>query len=806
MIVPTSLSRVLKRQPLTPPRPQTGLVRPPDATAANVRPPAPAAPAATRPAPSMVKPPAAPAAPQAPAAGPGITRAGPLTPIPSPVGQRPPGITPRAPTPPVLSRPNAAPSNQTPGAQPPLPQAPPGTALDRINPAASLRGAAITPEASNRFTALQGAADQAAGRVSGINRGAEVDATRGRYSSEFNPRDLAAGAAVLPGQDPRLDAARARTDAAVGGAMGAAGDRFAIGDERAGAAARFLGPTDVRGPGQVALPDYAGAGTGVDLPGARTSAGPFRAGPTDVRFDSPGTDVNFRSAGTDVDFQGGPNRIQGGPAIGADVTDRERASYGRLDSSLDDLGEIDRVGQVRSLFDAFQRENAEETGEAIRGAGQSAARLGRLGMGGTARDIREIERRSQGDLQNTLARLVADATSGSIEDRFRLADVFSGQRGQEEASAAARRGEGRIERDYSTGIERENVGMGREDAASRMALAERNLGRGREDAMTRLGVDEANLGRARDDAQTRLGVSERNLGRTREDVASAREMGERDLERERQERDLGYAARVGDTERALGEAARRTAFGENQYGRARSAELDRYEADVGNVERGLDARRTALGFGADQAGAAVGDRFAAADLARGAEGDVYGQGAAERGERREERGYQDDVSRFNLGQDIEGQRFAAGYANDVVGAGIGDRFNVMDALRQREGDIFGQESQLRDETRGERGYQDYLAEGAQRNRISQYEAEERARAGDFGRSMDRFNAGYSGSPSELEAMIGSEYGQSANQNFGAMADIIRQSMLANAMRGQQTQPGLDPYAMILQGMGGARGY
>lgn len=172
----------------------------------------------------------------------------------------------------------------------------------------------------------------------------------------------------------------------------------------------------------------------------------------------PQQDPNLRS---DVYTPGGDPRLQGaqsatdaaasatqtGPSFN-DMQQRFRPTEnGRYSSEQDEalaaLGGPNRTELAQQALADFDEANAEGLHQRFRTVGQNAARLGRLGMGDTGKDVLNVGRDYERDrlrYSNELARSVAE---GDIGDRFRRVDVTSGLRGQESDIDARLRSEGR---------------------------------------------------------------------------------------------------------------------------------------------------------------------------------------------------------------------------------------------------------------------------------------------------------------------------------------------------------------------------
>jgi hypothetical protein len=196
---------------------------------------------------------------------------------------------------------------------------------------------------------------------------------------------------------------------------------------------------------------------------------------------------------------------------------------------------------------------------------------------------------------------------------------------------------------------------------------------------------------------------------------------------------------------------------------------------------GQEARRLAL----EAAGDTVQDQLAAAelglrrgDLSRVLAGDIFGQGSSLRGEARAER-------EFGVGLDRDRASGLSDLARQVYGLG--------ESVRREEGG-------LRDELRGERGYEDTLAGEASDAEIRRLMLEESLLSGEAGRYMDylRTLEGVGGRPPTDALLKGSEaYGTEAADAFGGVGDL-----LAEYFAGRRTDNPRAPYASGVVAGGG----
>lgn len=751
----------------------------------------------------------------------------------------------------------------------PRPVAPAGSQIQAINPGVNdLRGQQVMPTASPRLAVTQGFTNQAAAGVANAPKPSDEAATlRHALTKELNPRDLRAGAAITPGQDPRLAAAQGRSDQALAGVMSSVptGTREQQAARSFQSLDQLLRPTDVgfqQGPTGITArsgPANVTAETGpanlrARLGPAEVAAeqGPAgitaRTGPSGLQAQSGGTDAVAETFGGRLNptivnralqAETGPSAIQGGAEIAPELSGRLQGLNQTVDSQLGTVtGGQNRQQIAQDLMRAFELENQDRLRTDIQGVGRKAAAFGRLGQGSTEQAVTKTLRDMERDRAAEQLRLAASTAEGMIGDRLNAFNAARGLQGDTFGQEASLRGERRGERDYRTGIERENVGMGREDAAIRTAMAERNLGReredadirtradltnigfGREDAAIRTGMGERNLARAREDAMNRQNVAAQNIGWGREDAANLQNVDQlnagwgredaanRQALRERNvgrlRDDAANLQNVDLTNIGMGreDAAIRTGMAERNVGRQREDarnlqdveqlgagwKRDDAMARMGlaerNVGRGMDARSQALATSRADADAGMGDRWRALDAVGNAEDRAFGQGASLRDELRGERGYRDQFDQFNLANDIESQRYAAAMGMDMAGANQANRFQTLGAAQGLEGQQFGQDTQWRDEVRGERGYADSLARQAQGDRINQRMMEEDLYNQDFTRNMARAEFGYGANPAGMQAAIGDRYGEEAQAANAQAAELMRQRVLQQYLQQQ----------------------
>lgn len=109
---------------------------------------------------------------------------------------------------------------------------------------------------------------------------------------------------------------------------------------------------------------------------------------------------------------------------------------------------------------------------------------------------------------------------------------------------------------------------------------------------------------------------------------------------------------------------------------------------------------------------------------------------------------------------------ASDFATRALEGTIGDRLNALNAARGVEGSIYGEEAGNRSELRGERGYQQSLAEQAIARRIAQQQAEQ-------GQAAQLYGLGNAYDPTSAYQMAAGQYGQDAQSGYGDVGALLR---------------------------------
>lgn len=129
--------------------------------------------------------------------------------------------------------------------------------------------------------------------------------------------------------------------------------------------------------------------------------------------------------------------------------------------------------------------------------------------------------------------------------------------------------------------------------------------------------------------------------------------------------------------------------------------------------------------------------------------------------------YGDLTQQFNL----DNTTAASDYATRALEGTIGDRLNNLGAARGAENSIYGQEANARNEVRGERGYQQSLAEQAIAQRIAQNQMEQGQQQQNFGDAATLYGLGNLNDPTNAyqnAAGLASGEAASSSADVGAL--------------------------------------
>lgn len=154
----------------------------------------------------------------------------------------------------------------------------------------------------------------------------------------------------------------------------------------------------------------------------------------------------------------GDTSIEGGAAVLPTSSARSVAAAARVDGAADALATgPDRVAMAKQALADFNTQLDEQRTEGIKGIGQSAAALGRVGSGMVTGKLADLERRVQSDRSIETNRLVNDLTERDASDRFNKVNAFAGLEERSTANDRATANELRGERSYRDSIAEGNV-------------------------------------------------------------------------------------------------------------------------------------------------------------------------------------------------------------------------------------------------------------------------------------------------------------------------------------------------------------
>lgn len=131
--------------------------------------------------------------------------------------------------------------------------------------------------------------------------------------------------------------------------------------------------------------------------------------------------------------------------------------------------------------------------------------------------------------------------------------------------------------------------------------------------------------------------------------------------------------------------------------------------------------------------------------------------------------YGDLTSQFQQADNASRSNFL----NDALTGTIGDRLNNLGAAQSYGNSIYGQEASARNEVRGERGYQQSLAEQAIAQRIAQQQMEQGQQAQNFGEAATMYGLGMQGDPTNAYQNAATLASTEAGSNSGDVAALLR---------------------------------
>lgn len=356
----------------------------------------------------------------------------------------------------------------------------------------------------------------------------------------------------------------------------------------------------------------------------------------------------------------------------------------------------------------------------------------------------------------------------------------------------------------STGLEGLNSTPNRQELASRsLQLLEQEGSPAYEQELRQVGQKAAALGRIGS------GMTTSDLGdvaqRRQESLARARERVSLDTAgQELQDRLNRLSATQGVFGQLGGEDRSNESVLAGQRGEARTergflADQDALRAQIAgqNEDRALSADSTRASLGLEgQRLALSGDQARAglsmdkANLFRALGGDEAGIVGAERGYGLDRGKFLSGLSDQTFGQGASLRNEARGERDSLLQNETA-RFNAdrsrFGDFNDYEGSVLDREANDRSELRGERGYQDDLANKAQQDAIDQYLMERDTRSEDFGMNQDQLDQlirlGYLGDPAGLE-------GQNAAALEGQAAGLGGAAANGIAQLGARRKPGM----------------
>ena len=701
-------------------------------------------------------------------------------------------------------------------------------ATETITPENTLRTQRILPGASARTAAASGLVNAGVQNVAGINRLPQQDTRRAALSTEFRPAALGAGPRVTPGNDPRLATAQGAQDSAAASVQ--EGDRGAVQQNAMQRAAAAFGNTAVAGrpavtpttsarqagvAGQVDTARNAVA-TADPLARERSLRGEYAGalGPSTLAGGpavTPGTSARTNATASAVDtlrdraVAADPatermsqfndvlgrlavNPAQGGAKVAPTASARLTGAQTAADQSRAALAETNRRQIAMDSLKAFDLESEPAMQRAQEQALKAAAKGGRLGMGRTEESMLRPLQEMKTSRDALLARLSAELGAGEIEDSFRREGVFSQAENQIAGLEAANRGEERTERDYSTGLEERNLERNRGDRLNAENIgstyADNDIGRGT--ALLgqlaglegqQFGQDQALQGAARTERDYRDRIDEGNLGRSREDARTALDLAASGADRSVNNDYARAGLLSGEEQRLYGNEA-------NERGELRGERDYATGVDERNIGRNMDVARTSLGYGSSEADADLSGRLAKFGAARDNAAQIEGTGREDRAELRAERGDERGVAEGNLLRDMDSQRYAADRAAQDTGASIDDEFRRTGLFQDLENTSNARDIQQQESMRGERAYEDYLAQDAQSDAERRRTMEEDFYDRDFNRSLQQASFGYGDDPSGDYLNAAGQYGAEAEGAFGDVASLMQSGMYRDVMAQQ----------------------
>lgn len=595
---------------------------------------------------------------------------------------------------------------------------------------------------------LNGQANRANDQVSRFDRGRDAAGERDQYSRYLGDTDVEGGPDIGAGPSEGRTLRQLNQDAAGATHEVAQYDRDRQALRRRDQFSDFVGDTDVRGGGRVDFgrsvqPD-------LDQNDAMSRRLVGRAANADRGNLS-------RSARREFGNYLRPDELRGGRAIAAENSGRVDR-YGNLtDRSAHDLADVDRFELAKQKLDEWNKSTQGDYDLDLQHATAAAAAQGQGRSGMLRTEYGDIASRRMSQRDAMEHQLLNEALEGSIGDQFNktntLRNIESGVADQE----GALRSEARGEREYGTGIRRENL-------AAQQRAREEALGMGESAADATMNQDRAGAGLAMErgsqlagrEAQRRAGlqsergyrtsVEEGNVNRRIATREAAAEYGSSDADR-------GMAARTGAAD-LLGRA--QGAMAGRQAGRRTELRGERgYRTDIeeGNVNRRLATRAAAEEFGGNQADRNFATRTGAADVLGRERGAMAGREAGRRGEMRDDRNFRTGVNERNVDRRISARQAAGAAGREMSGMRAENAYRRLNASSGLEETARGNTRLRAEDLRGERGYQGDMERQAYERRLAEHQLGKDDRAFDQRQALDLLGAGESGNPADTLAYL-----------------------------------------------------
>jgi hypothetical protein len=300
----------------------------------------------------------------------------------------------------------------------------------------------------------------------------------------------------------------------------------------------------------------------------------------------------------------GPTDVQAGGAVNPTTSDRLAKLQALVDSSTNNVANVDRVALAKQMFDTMSVEGEPAYDLSIRKAKQAAAAAGGLWGGNLRTQYGDLAHARAQELDTLKSKLVQQALGDSVNDSFNKANLFSGLESQLSGEEAAQRGEQRTERGYQTDVSTGNVNRRLAAGVNAAQLAGTNadadLGTTR-DALSAAMARSSDLsGRQQQRVVNQAGNVNRRLAATQSAQQSGATMAGNEAANSRA--NLGTLASLEANSRGNDTAATNALRGERTYqvGQEESAferMLAQYQLEQQTKQQGFDNSLRLLGAG-----------------------------------------------------------------------------------------------------------------------------------------------------------------------------------------------------------------